>query len=204
MDYQKTNALVEALLTSGMTKKDVAEMTKNSAGVLDYIRGKKPSILDFVSITDVPATTSKFVANQKFVVNTESNAPVRIGLLGENFRFWFGDKTEDPRNETSIQAKKLNTESMDYKIIQALGGQKKAETTLSELFYLIEQQGGGKKGILLTNGYGSNNIFYIRGVFGRIHTVYVRWYSDGWHVRAVADLYPHTWDDGGQVFSRNS
>lgn len=164
-----------------------------------------PSILELVSTVVVPATTSKFIAKDKFVVNTKRNAPVKISVVWDNFTAWFlnGDgKTEDPISEQTLRYHKLWQSSVDGPIIAELGGEAKAETTLSEMFSLMEKQKNGEDGVLLNNGYA--NIFYIKDQNGVLRAVSVRWSDDGWSVSARSVVNPNDWNDGRQVFSRNS
>lgn len=165
----------------------------------------KPSILELVSTVVVSATTSKFVAKDKFVVNTKRNAPVKISAVWDNFTSWFlsGDgKTEDPISEQTLRYHKLRKSSVDGPIITELGGEEKSETTLTEMFSLMEKQKNGEDGVLLNNGYA--NIFYIRDQNGVLRAVGVGWDDVGWGVYAVSVVSPYGWYDGYQVFSRNS
>lgn len=162
-------------------------------------------LLDLVGTVTTPATTSKFVAKEKFVRDTGRKATVKISYLGDNFTAWFlsGDgKTEDPISEQTLRYHKLRKASVDGPIITELGGEAKAETTLSEMFSLMEKQKNGESGTLLNNGWA--NIFYIRDNAGVLRAVCVDWGGGGWDVSACSALGPRRWDDGDQVFSRNS
>jgi hypothetical protein len=164
-----------------------------------------PSILELVSTIVVNATTGKLVAKEKFVRDTGRKAKVKISYLGDNFTSWFlnGDgKTEDSISEQTLRYHKLRQSSVNGPIIAELGGAEKSETTLSEMFSLMEKQGKGEDGVLLNNGYA--NIFYIKDDAGVLRTVDVYWLVDGWHVFADSVGYPHGWFGGRQVFSRNS
>ena len=160
-------------------------------------------LLQLVGTVFVPACTEQFVAKTKFVVNTRRRAPVKISYLGDNFSTWFlvGEgKMENPRAEQTLHYCKLQKSSVDTPIIAELGGEERAETTLAELFSLMEKQKGGGKGPLLTNDWA--NIFYIRDRAGVLRTVFVRWYDGGWFVLARSAEHPRTWLGGRQVFSR--
>jgi hypothetical protein len=162
-------------------------------------------LLELVSIVMISATTSKFVAKDKFVVNTKRNAKVLISAVWDNFTNWFlsGDgKIEDPINEQVLRYHKLRKSSVDGPIIAELGGEAKAETTLTEMFSLMEKQKNGEDGVLLNNGYA--NIFYIRDKNGVLRAVYVAWVDDGWYVYAHPVDDSHGWRDGSRVFSRNT
>jgi len=164
-----------------------------------------PSILELVSTIVVNATTGKFVAKKKFVRDTGHEAKVKISYLGDNFTEWFlsgSGKTEDPISEQTLRYHKLRKSSVGGPIITELGGEAKAETTLSEMFSLMEKQKNGESGPLLNNGWW--NIFYIKDQNGVLRAVDVFWLGDGWGVSAYSVEYPIGWDGGRQVFSRNS
>ena len=168
-------------------------------------RPKNNIILELVSTVVVTATTGKFIAKDKFVVNTKRNAPVKISYLDDNFTLWFlnGDgKTEDPESEQTLRYHKLRQSSVDGPIIAELGGAEKSETTLSEMFSLMEKQKNGEDGCLLNNGH--SNIFYIKDGTGMLRAVGVVWHDDGWYVGAGGVASPYGWDVGRRVFSRNS
>jgi len=163
------------------------------------------SLLEFVGTVVIPETTIKFVAKDKFVINTKRNAPVKISYLGDNFteRFLSGDgKTEDPITGQTLRYHELWQPSMDGPIIAELGGAEKSETTLFEMFSLMEKQGKGEDGVLLNNGYA--NLFCIKDGTGVLSAVYVHSCGDGWSVGADSVGSLHMWDDGDRVFSRNS
>lgn len=170
----------------------------------------KPSIFEFVSTVVVASTTRKFVAKDKFVVNTKRSAPVKIRLLGVNFIKWFlsgNGKIEDPISEPcGLRYARLRQPYTDRRIIKELGGKAKAETTLTEMFSLMKKRKNrkknGKVGILLDNGW--TNIFYIKDQNGVLRAVFVFWCDDGWYVCASSVESPHGWHGGHRVFSRNS
>lgn len=159
------------------------------------------NLLEFVGTVVVSATTSKFVAKDKFKVDTSDSASVKISYLGNNFRERFLGKTEDPITEQTLHYAKLRQSSVDDPIIAELGGEEKAETTLSAMFSLMELQGHGQDGVLLTNGYA--NVFYIRDINGVLCAVRVHWYGGGWDVDAYSIEDPLRWGEGFRVFSRN-
>ena len=159
------------------------------------------SILDFVRMVALSATTEKFVAGRNFLLNQDGGI---CTFLGDNFRSWFleGDgKVEDAHADTVLRSHKLSKNSVDGPIIVELGGEKVAETTLTEMFALLKNQANGQKGVLLTNGYA--NIFYVRDQNNVLRAVYAFWYGGGWNVNASGVSYPVAWIAGNQVFSRN-
>lgn len=186
-------------------KKNLANCLLPQTSVVPVEPAKLELLLDLVGTVTTSATTSKFVAKDKFVVNTKRNAPVKISAVWDNFTSWFlsGDgKTEDPISEQTLRYHKLRKSSVDGPIITELGGEEKSETTLTEMFSLMEKQKNGEDGVLLNNGYA--NIFYIRDQNGVLRAVGVRWFGFGWFVYASSVENPYGWDVGYQVFSRNS
>ena len=162
-----------------------------------------PSILELVSTVAVSATSGQFVAKENFVRDTGRKAKVKISYLGDNFTTWFMSgkgKTEDPISETTLRYHKLRQSSVDGPIITELGGEAKAETTLSEMFSLMEKQKNGEDGVLLNNGYA--NIFYINDFAGMLRAVVVGWGAGGWRVGVSSVEDPGRWGDGNHVFSR--
>jgi len=150
----------------------------------------------------VSSTTEKFVAKDKFKVDTERKAKVKISHLGDNFKEWFLGKTENPFAGSTIYGRKLEKNSVDGPILQELGGNEAAETTLTEMYAAMEAQPNGENGDLLNNGWA--NIFYIKDVNGTLRAVRVRWSDDGWHVHACSVENPLEWFTDRRIFSRNS
>jgi hypothetical protein len=162
-------------------------------------------LLEFIGTVAVAATTGKFVAREKFVVNTSRETPVKISYVGDNFTAWFLSgvgKTEDPITATTLRYDRLRSASVDAPIITELGGETKAGTTLTEIYSLMEKQPNGQKGALLNNGWW--NIFYVRDSAGVLRAVRVGWGGACWGVSARSVGSPRRWRDGDQVFFRNS
>ncbi len=161
-----------------------------------------PILGEIITTVTIPATTEKFIAKDKFKVDTGRKAKVKISYLGDNFKSWFMGKTEEPFPGSTIYGRKHNKGSVDGPILSELGGQEKAEITLSEIFAMMERQANGEGSELLNNGYA--NIFYVRDITGTLRAVFVRWLGGGWGVGARPVGYPRGWGAGHQVFSRNS
>ena len=162
----------------------------------------QPVLLIPIGTTTVAATTTLFVARDRFIVNTGKKAPVKISYLGDNFKDWFLEKVEQPFVGSTLKYGKLSRSSVDGPILAELGGEAEAETTLTELYSLMEVQKNGENGTLLTNGYA--NIFYVRDVTGTLRAVAAYWRGGGWRVGAYAVTSPCAWGGGRQVFSRDS
>mgnify|MGYP001590538280 CR=1 FL=1 len=159
-------------------------------------------LLEPVGTANIPATTGRFVAKDRFVLDTSATAKTRISYLGDQFKAWFLDKIEEPFAGSTLRSFKLRESSLDGPIIAELGGEVRAETTLAEVYALIERQKSGESGILLTNGWA--NIFYVRDSTGVLRTVFVHWNDDGWYVNAYTVTNPDRWSGDRRVFSRNS
>lgn len=154
-----------------------------------------------VSATTIPATTVKFIAKDKFVVNTGKDAKVRISYLSPDFKKEFGDKIEEAFAGSIIHGRDLRRNSIDGPIINELGGKEKAETTLAEIYSMMEHDAGGMTNGPLINSH--TNIFYVKNINGILRAVSVYWRVEGWIVSVVSVEDPHEWSAGSQVFSRN-
>lgn len=160
-------------------------------------------LLQLVTTISVGAA-KKFAVTDHFVIVTTEDAVVKIGYLGENFKKWFLPKVEKARKAAMLSCYQLLKNSLDGPIMSELGGEDKAETSLSEIYELLGRQSHGEEGVLLTNGYA--NIFYVRDASGVLRVVDVYWYSGHryWCVNADEVTFPDRWDAGDQVFARKS
>jgi len=171
--------------------------------VLAMVVPKQESLLAFAGTVSISARTGKFIARGNFIVDTGKKAKVKISYLGDTFKKNFLDKMEEPIGEIKLRYHKLRRScSVNDLILAELGGKEKAETTLTEMFALMELQPNGENGTLLTNCYA--NIFYIRDINGVLRAVGCRWYDGGWVVRAFYVEGPPVWDGTSQVFSRRN
>lgn len=159
------------------------------------LKALTPTLLDPVGTVNVPAT-GQFVVRNMFARNTVAN----IRYIGYNFLAWFAPKVEEPIAGATLRYATLLEYSLDGPIMDELGDSK--ETTLAQIYALIEHQKDGKSGELLTNGYA--NIFYVHDAAGVLRAVFVRWFGGGWYVYAFSVSDPDGWFHGGRVFSRNS
>ncbi len=156
-----------------------------------------PPLLDIIGTHLVPATTSPFVAKEKFTLKKDGGI---CSYLHPDFSSWFLGKTEDAKGETTLRSATLTKDSLDKAILAELGTL--AETTLTEMFAMMEAQADGTEGDLLTNGYA--NIFYVKDVNNVLRAVSASWSGGGWGVGAGSVEDPDGWLADGRVFSRNS
>lgn len=162
-----------------------------------------PSLLKYLGTLTIPATGKRFIARGHFKKDTSENAKVKIFYLGDNFTGWFlnGEgKIEEPVGEITLRCHTLTKGSVDGPIITELGGEEKAETSLQEVFALMQKQPKGEDSSLLTNGYA--NIFYVHDTNGVLRAVFVYWLGGDWRVDARSVENPSRWLEGHQVFSR--
>lgn len=202
------NQLGDALEKAGFSPDDVTKLKQYSKleKVLDLLHGRAEiapvaqKILSDASSTTFTAPAGKFVVRDHFTVDTGEKAKVKISYLGDNFQDWFLGKIEEHAGgEITLRGRNLNRSSVDGPIIAELGSEAKAETTLAEVFALMEKQGNREEGALFTNGYA--NIFYVRDANGVLRAVSLIWLDGGWRVSALSVASPRGWRAGLRVFS---
>jgi len=171
-----------------------------------YLRGSfelvRVKILDMIGTITTSTTTEPFIAKEKFVRGSKE---IKFYGFGDNFTKWFLDgagKVEGPQDGRELRYGDLTKPSTDGPIIEEIGGEAKAETTLSELYDLLQKQSRGEGGVLLTNGH--SNIFYVPDTSVVLRAVDVDWGGGGWYVVADPVGDPDGWVAGSRVFSGNS
>lgn len=191
---------VQALFASGL----LADLRDGNIEQIDReefrrvlgLKPLNPPLLETIGTHLVPATTSPFVAKEKFTLKKDGGI---CSYLHPDFSSWLLGKTEDAKGETTLRFARLTKDSLDKPILAELGDT--AETTLSDIFALMEKQSKGENGVLLTNGWA--NIFYVRDA-KVLRAVHVRWDVVGWRVYAPSVGRPLRWLAGYRLFSRNS
>lgn len=188
----------------------------NRPAIKKFLMGLAPLLTPIGTIA--VRLAPNFVASEFFKVNSEKSSPIKIVYIGESFggRFFspmasrpihgYGPFRPTDRSvvEVTLRYQTLNKCSVDKPIINQLGGEAKAETTLTEIAACMQKHADGEQGVLLTNGYA--NIFYVRDVVsGLLCAVRVSWYGDGWLADAHSVLDKQAWPPMGyRVFSRVS
>jgi len=153
---------------------------------------KQVQVLEKVGKVAFPGA-KKFVASDKF---TEPKF-----WLSEAFKTWMLPKVEKGVKPSTLAYGKIIQALIDEAIIRALGGIKKAEISLAEIFYLMSFQPNGDEGVLLTNGRA--NIFYVKDVKGILRIVGVGWRHGQWNLYTNQTSIQHGWGVEGRAFSRN-
>ncbi|MCH7828825.1 hypothetical protein IH982_03145 [Patescibacteria group bacterium] len=189
---------VQALIESGLLA-DLRDANFNEEIDRDAVRkllGLKPLNQPFLEeggTAMIPATTEQFVVREKFVRGNTL-------FLGMNFEGWFEGKTEEAVMETELRYATLTGSLVGRPILAELGD--KAETTLAQIWALMERQPNGEEGVLLTGGW--ENVFYVRDVNGELRVVYVSRGGSSWLVDADLATRMRSLSVGYRVFSRNS
>lgn len=136
---------------------------------------------------------------------------VKTSRIGTDFDRWFLQKTGKTESHFVVSAvlcsSRLQTAARDLpddhgevSIISELGGDAKAETFLFEMISLLQKQGRGEPGPLLSNGH--LNIFYIRDQQKVLRSVCVNFVGDGWRIHAYLLKNAQKWPKGSLVFFR--
>lgn len=154
---------------------------------------------EYIDFVEIPSSPEPFIAKEKFVVNTHDDTKVKISGLGETFEKNFLPKREKPCASSTVHSRELLEKLTSKQIREKLDCDDKLETTLYEMFFMLEKQGNGESGSLLTNGFA--NIFYIRDGAGMLWAVRCSWHDDGWYVGAFFVDYPFEWFESFRVFS---
>jgi hypothetical protein len=165
------------------------------------------SLLAPIGTVTIPATTKRFVATgNRLRGDTGTETRFLVFFFGADFEYCFLGKVEKKISQVTLVCNQLRKATTDTQIIAELGGRRKSETTLTELYALMERQPNGEDGIMLTNGKG--NIFYIRDKYRILRAViaYCSSFCEDvrWMVAASSITNPIEWCKGDNVFSRCS
>jgi len=194
---------VQAILKSGLMADlrdgNIANVKRDEFQRLLGLKPLTDPLLNWLGTITLSVTTETFIVRDRIDEIKKSGRQI---YMGSNFEEWFFGKTVEMIGEKQLRYGKLLRSEVDRPIISQLGGEAKAETTLAEIFGLMEMQKNGEKGVLLINGYA--NIFYVRDANGVPRAVLVYWDDDRWHLHAYSVGNPIRWAEGYRVFSRNS
>ncbi|MFH0891209.1 MAG: hypothetical protein V1867_00345 [Candidatus Falkowbacteria bacterium] len=172
----------------------VIQNTKQAIAVcVEAIKNRpKPfeSILETVGRLMIAPSPNSFVARHNFIVTYQS----------EDFKREFFSKIEEPFGGSELRYGRLREPSKSFQIIDELGGEDKAETTLTELWGALKKQPDGKQSGPLVNGCA--NIFFIRNSLGVMRAVGAYWNGNSW-VYYARPLDHGFWVENALVFSRH-
>jgi hypothetical protein len=153
-------------------------------------------VLDFVRHVEVPAFTH-FVAADHF---REGRTPggLSITWIGANFLRRFAHKVEEYASARELDVYELKRSAGNDAIIDDIGGQ--PETTLHDVWVLLERQAHGEEGPLRTDS--RPNVFYVRDAEGVLWAVDAVWGGAGWEIGASALDERRPWGAPASVIAR--
>lgn len=148
----------------------------------------RKDLLRFISAIDIPTTIEIFIAGDKFSVTHRITTSTQVIIAGLNGDFvkWFlrdGENVVNRNRQCRLSRYLVQETVMDNQILTELYNMGMAETTLADIWYLLEKQGRDKPGFLSNNASG--NIFFVAGQDGNVRTVHVYW-SNGWIIDAFS------------------
>jgi len=103
-------------------------------------RQVEDDLIKFLGTVPVPASDKPFVVRDNFKIDTSKKARIRIYFFNEMFEKEFLDKIEAPSVNSSIRYGRLHKYQASRPTVDFLGGEEKAETSLKEIFTLMEKQ----------------------------------------------------------------
>lgn len=173
---------------------------------------RKRRLLKFSGSIEIPAATSLFIVKEKFAVNTSKEAKVKNSYIGRTFQERFLGSKQIIREidyvSSAIHFYSPLERSTDNRIIDELGGKEIVESNLYSMSFLMEKQGHGQGGILLSDGYA--NIFYIRDDEGVLWAIDLLWDGAGWSIDADSTdttdpkgFLPRKRHSANRIFSNN-
>lgn len=153
-----------------------------------------------IGTVDIPSLQMfRFQPRMLFCMNLREPVVVRIADVSSSFRQYFFSALAS-RVAPSSQLDFFNL--MDRlpvgNIIEEVGGEGAAATTLQAIWYLLCQQGNGEFGRLLTNGMF--NYFFVKDHRRKLRVVCLIYRGEGWHISAFNSTSTHEWYRGDRVF----
>jgi hypothetical protein len=199
-----TTEQLNAMVKEMMRQMDIADPNEavrriNSGEWIVETEKIRHRIIDFIGTIAIPARTEKFFVRKNFIVDTTETAKVKISGLSSKFKRLFYDTVVESYFESTMCFGRLMRFSTTESIIEELGGEKEARSTLSEMFACMEMQPNGEKGALHNNGYW--NIFIILDISP--WAFHCSWRDGGWFVSVVSYAEADKWVYECRVFSRN-
>lgn len=207
----KIQEIIESGFLADLRDGNVANANRDeirlSLGLEPLTPAYKP-LLKLLSTVNIPATTKQFVVSDQIATIRENVWKGWSISTRDDFNKWFFGKIEEPIAESMLCYARLRKDLVGRSTIAEIGGENKAETTLTEIFSLIVKQVNGDSGALSLNN-SHVNIFFVRDIKGVLRIVHVGWVGGwggghgGWHVGAYSLEYPYKQSAGSQVFFHN-
>jgi hypothetical protein len=161
---------------------------------MPYQNDPNAPLLEAVETTVIPAALTPVIVRDFF----NKNSGVKFAAIWSEFKARFFDKTEGPIPETTYRKYRLLRVAPDGPIIEKLGGETKAEGSVTAAFALLRRQGSGGAGFLQTNGFA--NIFYVKDTNGVLCAIRIGWAEDGWVLDAISVQDPLAWNGKHEIF----
>lgn len=171
--------------------------------ILDILQGRA-SIVFHKILEDVKDTflllpiVERFDVSKYFDSGRRHSIGVNISSRDEWFCERFLNKSVEKFTGSKLSYGTLKYDYLFYKIVYQFGGEKKIETSLVELWRLLERQPNGEKGELLTNG--RSNVFFGYDQCGMFGVIICVWEGYGWKIFSSLLEKPYYLDKGARIF----
>ncbi|MEI6529182.1 MAG: hypothetical protein WCN88_02110 [Candidatus Falkowbacteria bacterium] len=130
-----------------------------------------------------------FSGRDRFAISKRRDVPIRIHFISKNFEFWCLSHTSfmvevDESAWHDLDYFRVLMDTKTENIIDSLGGEKIAQTTMLEIYHTLLLQGRGQKGKLLING--DFNVFFTPAFNGNNVVMYLAWNGKAWGINSRA------------------
>ena len=134
------------------------------------------------------AATGRLIVKERFGKETNVKRIFQDDKFKDRFQTWFFGKIEESASETTLRYAELTRWDSDASIISEIGDVR--ETTLAQIYSLLELQKPGEQGAFCTAFCPDNsaqNIFYVRDVNSELRIVCINGrYRDRWEIDAYS------------------
>lgn len=196
---EQIQAILESGFLADLRDGNLAEVNRWDFRRLIGLRPYDETMIGRLSVIAIPASCQSGTVSECIAKMKEGGQRI---YTRKNFEEMFFDKAVGPIRKTRLLRCDLSVIGLNSLVIKALGGEARVETSLGELFGLLEAQKYGRRGALLIDG--SSNIFYIRNIRNKLCSVIVDWDDGGWNFLADYVASPHGYAVGSRVFFRES
>lgn len=181
----------------GKSKGVVVSAQDTAGGLADE---PKPNLLQ-IDTVDIPMLQMLgFQARMYFCMSLRESAAVKIADVSSSFRqYFFSMRADRVAASSQLNFFSLQNKSPVANIIEEVGGEDAAVTTLQAIWHLLCQQGNGEFGRLLTNGMF--NYFFVKDRGRKLRVVCLIYRGEGWHISAFNSTSSHEWHRGDRIFA---
>jgi len=117
-----------------------------------FLRKENPFNLRFVEFTDIPKRDGMFKPQDWFVPGVHPESGVSINRVNGSFMSLLSSYPEEACEASTIHCSKSLGHMLGISVVEDLGCEDIARVSLSEIYFLMEQQPEGESGILLVDG----------------------------------------------------